>query len=350
MRTKVIVAAICIFAALAVVIAVRPAHKGATPAPVVAAVPEPTPASPAALRPRPGAAPRVTNANSNTNVAVRAAQMPSRPLNKADRLTQVRETFRTLAAGDPAAAMRAAKQLGDGNEREAALLELATQWTHGELNPALQRAWNIQSFGIEAGIGLELAKNPELAVLWANELTEGRGRTVLLAGAAVTTLDSDPAAAFALGSQLTGDERRQFLDSTFAGWARKDTESALQWAEQVSDPGDRDAAVKAIRAEAPVGIGAVLKIEGGYPVINGLLPGTPAEQSGQLRSGDRILALAQWDSPFSNAQGLPMAQVVDAIRGAPGTVLHLQVLPANAPADSTPRIVSITRDQIKFKR
>jgi len=38
------------------------------------------------------------------------------------------------------------------------------------------------------------------------------------------------------------------------------------------------------------------------------------------------------------------------IRGAPNTMVQLQVLPADAPPNAAPRTVSITRDQLKFKR
>jgi hypothetical protein len=275
---------------------------------------------------------------------------PSAPVNKAERLAQLRETFRTLAWGDPKAALGAARQLTNEVERETALLALVTEWKHGELAPPRQRAWAIASFGLEAGLGMELVKNPELALLWANELTEGQGRTVVLQHAAVALLDSDPAAAFALSEQFAAGERRQFYDSFFAGWAQKDTDAALQAAAQLTDDAEREAAIKAIRSVAPVGIGAELSLQGGYAVISRLLPGTPAELGGQLRPGDRIVAVAQGDHAYVDARGMALKDVVEAIRGAPGTLLQLQVLPADAPPESLPRTVSIVRDQIKFKR
>jgi carboxyl-terminal processing protease len=81
-----------------------------------------------------------------------------------------------------------------------------------------------------------------------------------------------------------------------------------------------------------------------------LLPGTPAELGGVLHPGDRIVALAQGDYAFVDARSLPMPDLVQAIRGAPGSLLQLQVLSADAPPDSPPRMISIVRGQIKFKR
>jgi len=270
--------------------------------------------------------------------------------NKLERLTQIREAFHQLASGDPATALQAAKQIKDPTERETALLTLVTEWTHGELRSPRDRARAIDTYGLEAGLGMELAGNPDLALTWANNLTDGPGRTALLAHTAVSLATSDPAAAFALGDQLPEDQRRRFLDSVFAGLADKDTEAALQWANQISDPAEHDAALQAIRTTAPVGIGTALSVQDGYPVVQQLLPGTPAELSGQIHKGDRIVALAQGDNEFLDVHGVPLQQLVQMIRGAPGTPVQLQILPADAPPGSPPQTISIVRDQIKWKR
>ena len=273
--------------------------------------------------------------------------------NKLERLNQVREQFRALANGASAAALKAAKAITNENERETALVTLATQWTHGELLPASARAANIQRMGLEAGIGIELAKNPEMAsqaIEWANALTEGEGRVYLLETVAAGMLKSDPAAGFALSEGMTEAERKKFASDLFASWAAEDTEAALQWANGLDDPGERDTAIKGIRTSAPVGIGAVLAMKDGYPVINGLASGGPAELSGQIRAGDRIVALAQGDSAFADAHDMSLAAVVDLLRGELGTPVRLQVVGADTTPNSAPRTVTIIRDQIKFKR
>lgn len=270
--------------------------------------------------------------------------------NKLERLAQVRETFRVLAGGDARVAMRAAKELSDENERETALLTLVTEWTHGELSPARQRAQYIGALGLEVGLGMELIKNPELAVVWASELTEGFGRSALLQRTAATMAATDPAGALALSAEVPESERQKFSEAVYARWAADDTAAALQWAEQLPDPGEREAALQAVRDVAPVGIGTEMRMQDGYPVINRVIPGTPAELSGQLHPGDRIVALAQGDNTFVEARSLSLQQVVQMIRGAPGTILQLQVLPADALPDSMPQTISIIRDQIKFKK
>jgi len=270
--------------------------------------------------------------------------------NRVEALARLREQFSALAAGDPQTALTAAKGLTNQVERETALLALVTEWTHGELSLPQVRAAAISTLGLEAGLGMELVNNPQLAVLWANEMTQGPARLALLEQTAAAKLDSDPAAAFDLVKQAAPAEQRQFLNALYASWASSDTDAALRAADQIQDPAERDAALRAIRTTAPVGIGAELRTQDGYPVINGLVSGTPAEASGQLHKGDRIVGLAQGDNAFVDTHNASLSDVVQMIRGAPGTLVQLQVLPADAAPDSPPRTVTIWRDQLKFKK
>jgi PDZ domain len=319
---------------------------GQPPSPVVE-----TPAEHSAARPQPTQISTPKQPVASENLISPGSSDPLAGItNKLERLNRIRQSFVALAAGNPTNALRAVKDLTDETERETALLALATQWTQGRLGSARDRARFIAAYGIEAGLGIELADNPELAVLWANELTQGAGRAAILRQTAVSLVNSDPTAAFALGDQLPPDEQRNFLDAVFAGWGGTDTDAALKWADQLQDPAQRDAAIAAIRTMAPVGIGAALSIQDGYAVINQLFPGTPAELSGQIHPGDRIVALAQGDNAFIDARGLPLKDIVDMVRGAPNTTLQLQLLAADAGPGTPPRTVSILRNQLKFKR
>lgn len=309
--------------------AASPPEQSRTVEPEQSAQPAP-PAPIALIEPRLESAPAVTN--------------------RVEALARLREQFRALAAGDPKVAMVAAKGLTNEVDRETALLALVTEWNHGDLSLPRARATAISTFGLEAGLGMELIGNPQLAVLWANEMTEGPPRLALLEQTAAVMLDSDPAAAFDLVKQAAPAEQRQFLNALYASWASSDTDAALRAAAQIQDPAERDAALQAIRTTAPVGIGAELRTQDGYPVINGLISGTPAEASGQLHKGDRIVGLAQGDNAFVDTHNASLGDVVQMIRGAPGTLVQLQVLPADAAPDSPPHTVTIWRDQLKFKR
>ena len=327
----------------------EPAPEAQQPAsPITEASSEPL-HSAALAQPFQTSPPRQPSASENVTNAISSDPLAGLT-NNLERLNRIRESFVALAAGNSTNALRAAKNLTNENERETALLALVTQWTQGRLGSPQDRAYYISTYGLEAGLGVELANNPELAVLWANELTEGAGRAAVLRRTAAALVGSDPSAAFALGDQLPPEEQRKFLDAVFAGWGASDTDAALKYADQLQDPAEHDAAINAIRTMAPVGIGAALSIQDGYAVVNQLIPGTPAELSGQIHPGDRIVALAQGDNAFIDAHGLPLKNIVDMVRGAPNTTLQLQLLAADAGPDTPPRTVSILRNQLKFKR
>lgn len=246
---------------------------------------------------------------------------------KLDRLDLLRERFRQLATGDKTTALRAARQLTDAIERETALLSLLAVWTQGNLGSPTERARAISLYGLEAGLGFSLTNMPDLAALWAIELTVDPGRATILRQVTQGWLKSNPASAFALGQQLPDEDRKTFSDALLASWATADTAAALQWANQLPDPAEQSEALQAIHTTAPVGIGALLRMDDGYPVIAELLPGGAADVSGQLQAGDRIIAVQSApELPFQNLRNVPLADVVQAICGEPNTLVQLQII------------------------
>jgi len=59
--------------------------------------------------------------------------------------------------------------------------------------------------------------------------------------------------------------------------------------------------------------------------------------------------VAQGNSEFVDTRTLPLQNLIDLIRGAPGTPVQLQLVSSTAPPDTLPRVVTLYRDQIKFK-
>ena len=98
-----------------------------------------------------------------------------------------------------------------------------------------------------------------------------------------------------------------------------------------------------------VGIGAVLTSEDGYAKIRELIPGGPADQSGRLKVGDRISAVAQGDSGFTETVDMKLDKVVEMIRGKEDTVVVLRVIPANATDPSARKVIEITRKTVILK-
>lgn len=97
------------------------------------------------------------------------------------------------------------------------------------------------------------------------------------------------------------------------------------------------------------GIGAVLRSEEDYIVIQSVVTGGPADKSAQLKPKDRIVGVAQADDDFEDIIGWRLDDVVDLIKGPKGSKVRLQVLPESADTDDEIKIVSIIRDTIKLE-
>ena len=96
------------------------------------------------------------------------------------------------------------------------------------------------------------------------------------------------------------------------------------------------------------GIGAVLRWEDGYTVVNSSVPGGAAARNGKLKPDDRIIAVAQGDKAFESVIDMRLNNVVQLIRGKRGTKVGLQVLRKTKKGFDTLKIV-IMRDKIVLK-
>ncbi len=98
------------------------------------------------------------------------------------------------------------------------------------------------------------------------------------------------------------------------------------------------------------GIGAQLTTEEEYTKIVELIAGGPAELGGELQEGDRIIGIGQGvDGEIQDVVGMRLDDVVSQIRGEKGTVVRLNVIPADAISETNATIVSITRDTVKLE-
>jgi carboxyl-terminal processing protease len=97
------------------------------------------------------------------------------------------------------------------------------------------------------------------------------------------------------------------------------------------------------------GIGAVLRAEEDYTVIQSIVTGGPADKSKQLKPKDRIVGVAQADKDFEDVIGWRLDDVVEKIKGPKGTTVRLQVLSGESDDDANIKIVTIVRDKIKLE-
>ncbi|GAA6171810.1 carboxy terminal-processing peptidase [Colwellia sp. KU-HH00111] len=97
------------------------------------------------------------------------------------------------------------------------------------------------------------------------------------------------------------------------------------------------------------GIGAVLRAEEDYTVIQSVVSGGPADQSKALKAKDRIVGVAQEGKDFEDIIGWRLDDVVDKIKGPKGTTVRLQILSAESDDMSEVKEVVIVRDKIKLE-
>jgi carboxyl-terminal processing protease len=93
------------------------------------------------------------------------------------------------------------------------------------------------------------------------------------------------------------------------------------------------------------GIGATLREQDHYILVNDLVPGGAAWQQGKLEVGDLIQAVAQEGKDPVDVMDMPIDKVVSMIRGPKGTVVVLTV----KKADGTLKTISITRDVVHIE-
>jgi carboxyl-terminal processing protease len=96
------------------------------------------------------------------------------------------------------------------------------------------------------------------------------------------------------------------------------------------------------------GIGAVLRWEDGYTVVNSIVPGGAAARHGKLIADDRIIAVAQGEEAFESVIDMRLNNVVQLIRGKRGTKVGLQILRKTKKGFDTLKLV-IVRDKIILK-
>ncbi|MBN8265379.1 MAG: carboxy terminal-processing peptidase [Xanthomonadales bacterium] len=98
------------------------------------------------------------------------------------------------------------------------------------------------------------------------------------------------------------------------------------------------------------GIGAVLQRQDDVVLIREIVPGGPAARSGVLKPGDRITAVGQGASgEMKDVVGWRIDDVVQLIRGPAASKVRLDVVAAEAPLDSKPNRLVLTRAKVRLE-
>jgi carboxyl-terminal processing protease len=95
------------------------------------------------------------------------------------------------------------------------------------------------------------------------------------------------------------------------------------------------------------GIGASLRAVDGYTVVQNIIPGGAADKQGGLKPEDKIVGVGDGpNGPIEDIVDMKLNDVVKKIRGKRGTIVRLEVDPAD---NSGRKTIAITRDRIELK-
>jgi len=98
------------------------------------------------------------------------------------------------------------------------------------------------------------------------------------------------------------------------------------------------------------GIGASLQMIDDYVTVMEILPGGSAQQSGELKATDRIIAVGQGKSgDMVDVVGWRLDDVVQLIRGPVGSIVRLQVQPGKASPGAAERMLMLPRAKITLE-
>jgi hypothetical protein len=225
----------------------------------------------------------------------------------------------TLAATDPAAALALGEDLS-GWQQTRFLERVAAGWAK---------------------------TSPQQAQAWAEQITDPALRSSVQRRILGEMAQVNPAAAaqaFAQSPPEDASTKARLAQQIGASWGDRDTLAAMQWAAGLPDDSARSAAQRGINAVAPIGIGARLtRSPDGTPVLQDLVPGGPASLSGQLRAGDRLLAVSDGRGGWVDTRAMDVGDVVGLIRGEVNTQVVMQV---QAPGEAAARVVTLGRQQV----
>lgn len=95
------------------------------------------------------------------------------------------------------------------------------------------------------------------------------------------------------------------------------------------------------------GIGAQLTTEDEYTKVVRIIPGGPADRSKELWANDKIIGVAQGrDGDMLDVIGMRLDDVVQKIRGPKGSIVRLEVMPADHAAGEPTKEITLLRDKV----
>lgn len=124
------------------------------------------------------------------------------------------------------------------------------------------------------------------------------------------------------------EDRQMAIEAIAASLAGQGTARALDWVDSLATQTERNAGMQAVYEATPKGIGAMLGMQNGFPVIQGIVPGGAIEGTG-IREGDMIVQSRESGGEANDLYGSPLGETVGLLRGSPGSTVELRLIREN---------------------
>jgi hypothetical protein len=146
-------------------------------------------------------------------------------------------------------------------------------------------------------------------------------------------------------SQITDPRVREGAIEALVARRVMNTEAAMAWADSLATAEEQAIAHDAIYEMTPRGIGVSVLSEDGFPKVMDVV-----RSDNGLQKGDRIVSISENGAEPVDAFGRELVDVVDVLRGEPGSVVTIQVLRTNPESGEVEQVeATITREQLYFE-
>jgi carboxyl-terminal processing protease len=96
------------------------------------------------------------------------------------------------------------------------------------------------------------------------------------------------------------------------------------------------------------GIGVQIRMVNGYATVTRIFPGGPAERSGKLHIGDKIVGVAHADGPWVHIVNQDMDKFTEMVVGKDGSVVRLQLSSGKTKDPSKRRVITLVRREVRL--
>lgn len=146
--------------------------------------------------------------------------------------------------------------------------------------------------------------------------------------------------------RTTDPKQRARLLQSLAQYVRVDTLATLDFIATLDLAEEQTTALEAVNKYALTGIGARIELDGtGLPKIRQTTILSAVESTGMAAAGDYISGMVKEDGTELDFKGMPLRQIVQNLRGKPGTEIELKMERAS-PGGRITYSVPITRSMI----